>query len=577
MRAAVMWEAGGPFEIRDAELAKPGPREVVVRIHAAGVCASDLALTTVFGQPTPVVLGHEGAGVVSAVGSEVSRVALGDRVLVLWVAPCGQCKPCLRGDEYLCANRSSTADARAGKEHTVAHRLSVDGKAVFQGMKTATFAEETLLPENALVKLPDDVPFDIASMLGCAVPTGVGAALRSAKVQPGDAVAVIGCGAVGLNALLGSVIAGAAELIAVDPMPERGELARSLGATRWMTPEEFGDSGKDGGKRELDVVIDAVGSPTTVLMAWRAVRRAGTVTVVGAGAPGAMVQLSAYELFHDDKKLTGSFHGGISLRRDLGTLVSLWRSGRLPIERLMRRLGEARRHQPGRLRPEGGPRGAHAAEPRGVVIEARSVELLICRHGLPLGEAEAEATRKGSGVNPDLSAEGHRQAALLATALARGDHGQVTAIVCSPMPRAQQTARPLADRSGLPVHIDDRLAELDDGVTAYGSGFDMYPTRQALWAALNEGRWGRYPFDRHAFQARVVAAMEAVVAAHPEGKVAVICHGGVINAYLSHVLAMPTMFFFGPDCSSVTRVLATGDGHRELLSVNEKAHLLPAR
>ena len=332
MRAAVMWEAGGPFEVRDVDLAKPGSKQIVVSIHACGVCASDLALTTVFGQPTPVVLGHEGAGVVSAVGPDVSRVAVGDRVLVLWVASCGHCKACLRGDEHLCANRTSTADARAGKEHTALHRLSVDGKAVHQGMNTATFAEETLLPENAVLKIDDDVPFAIASMFGCAVPTGVGAALRSARVQPGDRVAVIGCGAVGLNAVLGATIAGAAELVAVDPMEERRELARSLGATSGMTPDELNERAKG---LDLDVVIDAVGAPATVLTGWRAIRRGGTVTVVGAGAPGAMVQLPAYEVFHDDKKLTGSFHGGISMRRDLPKLVGLWRAGRLPIERLM--------------------------------------------------------------------------------------------------------------------------------------------------------------------------------------------------------------------------------------------------
>ncbi|MET0887836.1 MAG: alcohol dehydrogenase catalytic domain-containing protein, partial [Mycetocola sp.] len=176
MRAAVMWESGGLFDIRDAELADPGPREVVVRIHAAGVCASDLSLTTVFGQPTPVVLGHEGAGIVDAVGTAVENVAVGDRVVVLWVAPCGHCRPCLRGDEYLCANRSSTADARAGREHTSTARLSVDGQPVHQGMKTATFAERTLLPDHAVLKIADDLPFEIASMFGCAVPTGVGAA-----------------------------------------------------------------------------------------------------------------------------------------------------------------------------------------------------------------------------------------------------------------------------------------------------------------------------------------------------------------------------------------------------------------
>ena len=283
-----------------------------------------------FGQPTPVVVGHEGAGVVTEVGPGVDDVVEGDHVLVLWVPSCGRCAPCLRGDEHLCANRTTSADARAGRAHTATHRLSVDGQPVHQGMNTATFAERTVLPRRAALPIPADVPFPVAAMLGCAVPTGVGAALRSAQVSPGDSVAVIGAGAVGLNAVLGSVVGGAARLIAVDPTEQRRKTALSLGATEAMSPDEFAEQARD-----LDVVIDAVGQPPTVLSAWRAARRGGTVTVVGAGRPGDTVPISAYELFHDDKKLTGSFHGGISMRRDIGLLVGLWRAGRLPIERLI--------------------------------------------------------------------------------------------------------------------------------------------------------------------------------------------------------------------------------------------------
>jgi S-(hydroxymethyl)glutathione dehydrogenase / alcohol dehydrogenase len=330
MRAAVQWTSGGPFEIGDVDLTPPGPGEVAVRLRAAGVCASDLSLTTVFGQPTPVVLGHEGVGTVAELGDGVTDLQIGQHVLVLWVPSCGECTPCLRGDEHLCARRSSTADARAGREHTTTHRLSIDGKPVHQGMNTATFAERTALRRRAILPIPDDVPFPVAAMLGCAVPTGVGAALRSARVAPGDAVAVIGAGAVGLNSIMGAVVAGAGRLIAVDPTERRRAAAIELGATETMSPEQFRDTARD-----LDVVIDAVGQPPTVLDAWKAVRRGGTVTVVGAGRPGDTVPISAYELFHDDKKLTGSFHGGIRMRRDIGMLVDLWRTGRLPIEKLI--------------------------------------------------------------------------------------------------------------------------------------------------------------------------------------------------------------------------------------------------
>jgi S-(hydroxymethyl)glutathione dehydrogenase/alcohol dehydrogenase len=328
MRAAVMWEPGGRMEVTEVDLAAPGPGQVAVDIRAAGVCASDLSLTTVFGQPTPTVLGHEGAGVVAVVGPGVDRVQVGDHVVVLWVAPCGRCAPCRRGDDYLCANRRSSADARAGRA-AAGSPISRGGEQIFQGMATATFAERTVVGDNAVVVIDDDVPFPVAAMLGCAVPTGAGAALRSARVSPGDDVAVIGAGAVGLSAVLGAVVAGAARVVAVDPMAARRDFALTVGASEAITPEELTGVG------ELDVVIDAVGHPPTVRAAWDAVRRGGTVSVVGAGRPDQVVEIPAYQLFHDDKRLTGSFHGGISMQRDLPWLVGLWRTGRLPVDRLI--------------------------------------------------------------------------------------------------------------------------------------------------------------------------------------------------------------------------------------------------
>lgn len=329
MRAAVMWAPGEPFDIREIDIAPPAPGEVSVELHSCGVCASDLSLTTSFGQPTPVVLGHEGAGIVTSVGEGVTSVAPGDHVVMVWVPPCGHCVPCRRGDDYLCANRRSSADQRAGKGPARQSPLSLNGASIHQGMATSTFAAQTVVPANAVVRIDDDVPFPVAAMMGCAVPTGAGAALRSARVQPGDNVAVIGCGAVGLNSVMGAVVAGAARVIAIDPMPERRALATTVGATEGAESDQLDQL------RDLDVVIDAVGAPATVTAAWRAVRRGGTVTVVGAGRPDQVVEINAYELFHDDKKLTGSFHGGISMHRDLPLLVGLWRTGRLPVERLI--------------------------------------------------------------------------------------------------------------------------------------------------------------------------------------------------------------------------------------------------
>ncbi|WP_252189889.1 alcohol dehydrogenase catalytic domain-containing protein [Rhodococcus sp. 4CII] len=328
-----MWDAGKPFDVQDIDIASPGPGHVAVDLHSCGVCASDLSLTIAFGQPTPVVLGHEGAGIVAEVGEGVDSIQVGDHVVLVWVPPCGRCAPCRRGDDYLCANRRSSADARAGKTARPSP-LSVNGTSIHQGMATSTFAERTVVPANAVVRIDDDVPFPVAAMMGCAVPTGVGAALRSARVQPGDNVAVIGCGAVGLNSVIGAVVAGAARVIAIDPMEDRRALALTVGATESLAPEQLDEL------RDMDVIIDAVGAPATVEAAWKAVRRGGTVTVVGAGRPDKVVEINSYELFHDDKKITGSFHGGISMHRDLPILVGLWRNGRLPVEKLINKTAD---------------------------------------------------------------------------------------------------------------------------------------------------------------------------------------------------------------------------------------------
>ena len=236
MRAAVLWGPGKNFEVQEIQIASPTAGEVSVDLHSCGVCASDLSLTTAFGQPTPIVLGHEGAGIVAEVGVGVDSVKVGDHVVLVWVPPCGTCVPCRRGDDYLCANRRSSADARAGKAARPSP-LSVDGTSIHQGMATSTFAQRTVVPGNAVVKIDADVPFPVAAMMGCAVPTGVGAALRSARVQPGDNVAVIGCGAVVLNAVMGAVVAGAARVIAIDPMESRRALALTVGASESAAPD----------------------------------------------------------------------------------------------------------------------------------------------------------------------------------------------------------------------------------------------------------------------------------------------------------------------------------------------------
>ncbi|MBY4575641.1 alcohol dehydrogenase [Gordonia paraffinivorans] len=327
MRAAVIWEPEGRFEVRsDATRDAAGPGQVAVRVRAAGVCQTDMSLAAgAFGQQMPVVLGHEGAGEVLEVGPDVTGVSPGDRVLITWVPPCGYCYHCVRHETYICANRKRSS------EQGNPSGLTVGDTPVQVGLGTGTFAEETVVPANGVIPLPDDIPFEYAALLGCAVPTGFGAAVHSAQVEPGDSVLVIGCGAVGLSAVQGARIAGAAELIAVDPQSGRRDLARRFGATDAFGPD-------DDPRQALidspgfDVVIDAVANSATIASAWRAARRGGRIAIVGAGRPEDLVELTAQDLFHDEKRLIGSYYGSSDMRREVPRLIALWRAGRLDLE-----------------------------------------------------------------------------------------------------------------------------------------------------------------------------------------------------------------------------------------------------
>jgi S-(hydroxymethyl)glutathione dehydrogenase/alcohol dehydrogenase len=328
MHAAVIWQPGGEFVIHDDVRRRcVGSGEVVVRIRAAGVCQTDVSLSRgQFGQTTPVVLGHEGAGEVVEVGPGVTDVAPGDRVVLTWVPPCGRCYFCVRGESYICANRKRASEQVAGDD------LVVDGQSVQRGMGTATFAEEAIVPASATIPIPADMPFELAALLGCAVPTGLGAAISTAGVCPGESVLVIGCGAVGLSAVQGAVIAGAAAVAVVDPLPSRRQQALNLGATAAFSPDEpLPREGTVG----FDVAIDAVARSSTIRSAWDAVRRGGRVVVVGAGKADDLVQFSAQELFHDQKQLMGSFYGSSDMRQEVPRMVALWQSGRLNLEALV--------------------------------------------------------------------------------------------------------------------------------------------------------------------------------------------------------------------------------------------------
>jgi S-(hydroxymethyl)glutathione dehydrogenase / alcohol dehydrogenase len=334
MRAALLRSTGDDaLEIRDdIELVDVGPGEVKVKIEATGVCHSDLScMNGTIPQPAPAVLGHEGAGVVAEVGDGVTGVTAGDHVIVVWSPPCGHCAYCIeRKQPNLCSNIQMVM---GGTPH-----FRLDGSPVFGMAGAGTFAEEMILPQEGVVKIADDVPLEIASLVGCGVMTGVGAAINTARVTPGSSVVVFGCGGVGIAAIQGARVAGAAEIVAVDLNDGKLEDALRFGATRACKPDEL-----DGVKVEVtggdgfDYAFEAIGLPLTMRAAYDAIRRGGTACIVGVGKLDQFVQFSAFELFFSEKTLVGSYYGSADVRSDFDKMLRLWKAGRLDLEGMISR------------------------------------------------------------------------------------------------------------------------------------------------------------------------------------------------------------------------------------------------
>ena len=322
VRAAVLHQAGAPLVVEEIELADLGPHDVRVALAASGVCHSDLSVqngSIPFMFPT--VLGHEGAGVVAEVGSAVTRVVPGDHVVLTWMPPCRRCYWCLAGQPMLCANGLTAA---LGGDYA-----TVGGTRLVRGLGTATFAEQTLVPEGEVVPIDRSVPLELAALVGCALSTGIGAVWHTAEVRPGSSVAVIGCGGVGLAVLQGAKLAGAATVVAVDRVPGKLELAKTMGAT--VTVEATGDVPaavrEATGGRGADYVFEVVGRAATIRDAFASTRRGGVCVLVGAGSPAEQVQFDAMELFVDAKTLKGCVYGSTDPDRDFPVLVDLVRSG----------------------------------------------------------------------------------------------------------------------------------------------------------------------------------------------------------------------------------------------------------
>lgn len=335
-KAAVVRELN-QLTIEEVNLDPPKPYEVLVRMQAAGICHSDLH--TYRGElraMPPLVLGHEGAGIVEAVGAEVSKVKPGDRILVNWLPACNQCTACLRGQNNLCERLPGTTLQALLPDGTT--RLSTtDGIKLKHYLSAATMAEYAVVDQASAILLPDDVPFEVASIIGCAVLTGTGAVLNTAQVPAGSSAAVIGCGGVGLSAIMGCKLAGCYPIIAVDVMESKFAFARDLGATHTINARATNaiEALREVTRGGPDFIFDSVGAAVTIDQALRGVRSGGTAVIMGMHSMKTDVPISPAVLVATNKRLLGSFAGSARPHLDLPHFLQLYRAGRLPVDKLV--------------------------------------------------------------------------------------------------------------------------------------------------------------------------------------------------------------------------------------------------
>ena len=333
MKAAVL-RGPDPLSIEQVDLDSPEAGEVLVKIHSCGVCHSDLGVieNTAESLETPSVLGHEAAGVVEEVGPGVVNVQPGDHVIIAFAPSCGRCYYCVRDMENLCERRDYPDRGPRGPRP----RRHVDGVPVTQGVGVAGFAEYTIMPEYGVVKIRKDAPLDTVCLLGCGVTTGIGAAINTAKVEPGSNVAVIGLGGVGLGIIQGARLAGASRIIAIDLLDGKLEQAPQFGATDVINARNVDpvQAVRDMTDDRLDYAFEAIGLPLTVEQAFGMIRRGGTAVAVGVNR--GTVSIPGND-FLREKKLIGSFYGSVSIHADIPRLVDLYMSGKILLDEMVSR------------------------------------------------------------------------------------------------------------------------------------------------------------------------------------------------------------------------------------------------
>jgi len=331
MKAAVLRQTKTPLVIEDVQISKPGPHEVLIRTAAAGVCHSDLHFVEgSYPYPLPAVLGHESAGVVEQVGSEVRTVKPGDHVITCLSAFCGHCEFCLGGRMSLCVS----PETRRGKGD--APRLKEDAGDMNQFLNLSSFAEYMLIHEHACTRIRKDMPLDRAALIGCSVTTGVGAVIHTSNVRPGETVAVIGCGGVGLAAVNGAAIAGAGRIIAIDMQGSKLNLAKAFGATDVINPADG-----DPVKQVMDLTsggvhhsFEAIGLKQTAEQAFRMLRRGGTANIIGMIPVGVSIELMGAD-FLGEKRIQGSLMGSNRFPIDMPRFVDFYMSGKLKLDEMI--------------------------------------------------------------------------------------------------------------------------------------------------------------------------------------------------------------------------------------------------
>jgi S-(hydroxymethyl)glutathione dehydrogenase/alcohol dehydrogenase len=331
MKAAVMREVGQPLTIEDVEVRKPGPREVLVRTAAAGVCHSDLHfIEGKYTAQTPIVLGHESAGVVEQVGSEVRTLKPGDHVITCLSVFCGHCEDCLSGHMSLCRNPEV--------RQVETPRLSQESKPVGQFAGLASYAEQLLIHEHGCVAIRKDMPLDRAALIGCGVTTGVGAVIHTSKVRPGETVAVLGCGGVGLAAINGAAIAGAGRIIAIDAAASKDNMVRQFGATDFIDASKEDPVAKvmeltGGGVHHA---FEAIGLAKTAEQAFNMLRRGGTANIIGMIPAGQTISLMG-AAFLGEKRIQGSSMGSNRFPIDMPRFIDFYLAGKLKLDEMISR------------------------------------------------------------------------------------------------------------------------------------------------------------------------------------------------------------------------------------------------